>query len=255
MNERKQKVAILVESVEWVDGIKVALREAGLDVVEIREGKLPLLRAGGVEVSFGESTYSPGIAIALEDAKDRGANWAFRLGTCGGYETTMDVGNIVLCTGAIRGEGTSRCYVSDDGFPASASFEATALLAQHLTSAKTSVYTGILWTTDGRVAGQYDPARIAENEKNHVLGVEMESAAHFVVSQVLGLRAGNLAVVVDLPAQDESFKAIADDRVEAIDHGLRVCMAAIAGAVATLARGWENPLPGPNVRHETQVPR
>jgi hypothetical protein len=254
MSDPKPSVVILVESVEWIDGIKAALREASLDVVEIRGGKLPLLRAGGVDVSFGESAYSPGIAIALEDAKDRGAKWAFRLGTCGGYEKTMDVGNIVLCTGAIRGEGTSSCYVADRGFPASADFEATSLLARGLTAAGTSVYTGVLWTTDGRVAGQYDPARIAENEKNHVLGVEMESSAHFVVSQVLGLRAGNLAVVVDLPAHDESFKAIGGDRVEAIDHGLRSCMSAIAGAVAALATGHQSALPGPHVRHETQVP-
>jgi uridine phosphorylase len=150
--------------------------------------------------------YSPGLAKDLESMRlEEGLSDVVRLGTCGGYHPDHRIGDIVLCTDAIRGEGTSSCYMDDVRFPAAADFSLTRSTARLIEERGLRYRAGTLWTTDGRIAGQYDRRRIDELRSRGVLGVEMQSSTLFIVGKVLGIRTASFSLVVDRPSSDDPF--------------------------------------------------
>lgn len=59
----------------------------------------------------------PSAAIALEELVKCGADTFIRVGTCGGMDLDVKGGDVVVATGSIRAEGTSREYAPIE-FPA-----------------------------------------------------------------------------------------------------------------------------------------
>ena len=56
----------------------------------------------------------PSAAIAIEELSKCGAHTFLRVGTCGGMQEDVLGGDIVVASGAIRMEGTSREYAPID---------------------------------------------------------------------------------------------------------------------------------------------
>lgn len=146
----------------------------------------------------------PSASIAMEELVLCGADTFVRVGTCGGIDMDVKGGDIVIATGAIRMEGTSREYAPIE-FPAVANLDVTNALVE---SAKTLGYmyhTGIVQCKDA-FYGQHEPERMPVSyellnkwEAWKRLGVkasEMESAALFVVAAHLGVRCGSSFLVV-----------------------------------------------------------
>ena len=70
----------------------------------------------------------PSASIAMEELHNIGADTFIRVGTCGGIDLDVRSGDVVVATGAIRFEHTSREYAPIE-YPAVANFEvATALV-------------------------------------------------------------------------------------------------------------------------------
>src|SRR5690554_2445633 len=70
----------------------------------------------------------PSAAIAMEELYACGADTFIRMGTCGGIALEVTGGDVVIATGAIRNEGTSREYAPIE-FPAVANIEIVNALA------------------------------------------------------------------------------------------------------------------------------
>ena len=65
----------------------------------------------GVKVSVTSTGIGgPSASIAVEELYRCGADTFVRIGTCGGMQTEVKSGDIVIATGAIRMEGTSKEY-------------------------------------------------------------------------------------------------------------------------------------------------
>ena len=146
----------------------------------------------------------PSAAIAMEELTAIGADTFVRVGTCGGIDLDVRSGDIVVATGAVRFEGTSREYAPIE-FPAVADFTIAAALAQAARAMGKTCHTGIVQCKDS-FYGQHDPAASPvyyelqqKWESWKRLGVkasEMESAALFVVAAALGCRCGSCFHVV-----------------------------------------------------------
>ena len=80
----------------------------------------------------------PSAAIALEELVRCGADTFVRIGTCGGMQPEVKSGDIVIATGSIRMEGTSKEYAPIE-YPAVASLEVTNALVQAAKEAKVDV--------------------------------------------------------------------------------------------------------------------
>ena len=146
----------------------------------------------------------PSTAIAIEELFATGVKNFIRIGTCGGMALPVTGGDIVIATGAIRQEGTTKEYVPIE-FPAIANLDVTNALVQAAKNLKQKWHTGIVQCKDS-FYGQHSPDRMPAsyelNEKWQAwikagcLASEMESASVFIVSQILGARAGCVLNVI-----------------------------------------------------------
>ena len=146
----------------------------------------------------------PSASIAMEELHKCGADTFIRTGTCGGIDLNVQSGDVVVATGAIRYEHTSREYAPIE-FPAVADFQVTNALVEATKKLGLPLHTGIVQCKDS-FYGQHDPAASPvyyelqqKWESWKRLGVkasEMESAALFVVAAALGCRCGSCFHVV-----------------------------------------------------------
>ena len=85
----------------------------------------------------------PSAAIAMEELVECGADTFIRVGTCGGMELTVKGGDIVVATGAVRMEGTSKEYAPIE-FPAVPDFYVTNALASAAEELDCTFHTGVV---------------------------------------------------------------------------------------------------------------
>ena len=146
----------------------------------------------------------PSASIAMEELYLCGADTFLRVGTCGGIALDVSGGDIVIATGAIRHEGTSREYAPIE-FPAVANIEVVNALTLAATQLDKRHHVGVVQCKDS-FYGQHAPeTKPVSYELEHkweawkrlgVLASEMESAALFVVASYLKVRCGSEFMVV-----------------------------------------------------------
>ena len=160
--------------------------------------------AGKTVMVISTGMGGPSTAIGVEELYKTGVRSFIRVGTCGGMALPVTGGDIVIATGSIRQEGTTREYVPVE-FPAVANLEITNALVQAAAKLNYKWHTGIVQCKDS-FYGQHDPDRMPAGFelkdkweawiKAGCLASEMESAALYIVSQILGARAGCVLNVV-----------------------------------------------------------
>lgn len=146
----------------------------------------------------------PSASIALEELVKIGAKKFIRVGTCGGIDINVKGGDIVVATGAVRMEGTSREYAPIE-FPAVADLDITNALVEACKKLNNPFHTGIVQCKDS-FYGQHSPEKspvsyelINKWEAWKRLGCkasEMESAALFVVGSALNVKVGSVFLTV-----------------------------------------------------------
>ncbi|MDD4715123.1 MAG: uridine phosphorylase [Oscillospiraceae bacterium] len=146
----------------------------------------------------------PSASIAMEELAALGANTFLRIGTCGGIHLDVKGGDIVIATGAVRQEGTSREYAPIE-FPAVPHYEVLSALVHSAGQLKLKCHTGVVQCKDS-FYGQHDPNRMPVSQellykwkawkRLGVLASEMESAALFTAAASLGVRCGSVFSVV-----------------------------------------------------------
>lgn len=146
----------------------------------------------------------PSASIALEELVNIGAKTFIRVGTCGGIDTNVKGGDIVIATGAIRMEGTSKEYAPIE-FPAIANLDVINSLVSASKNLNYEYHTGIVQCKDS-FYGQHSPDKMPVNyellnkweawKKMGTLASEMESAALFIVGSFLKVRVGSVFLTV-----------------------------------------------------------
>lgn len=159
----------------------------------------------GVKVSVTSTGIGgPSAAIALEELVKCGAKKFIRVGTCGGMDLNVKSGDIVIATGAIRMEGTSKEYAPIE-YPAVADFDITTALVQAAKNLNLAYHAGVVECKDS-FYGQHNPEIMPVNYElmnkwNAWLRMgckasEMESAALFIVGSFLKVKVGSVFLVV-----------------------------------------------------------
>jgi len=175
----------------------------------------------------------PSTAIGVEELYQTGVRTMIRVGTCGGMAEKIMGGDLVIANGAIRMEGTSREYV-DIAFPAVADFEVTGALRQAAKDLGANFHLGIVQCKDS-FYGQHDPGRMPCGKelqdkwdmwlKAGCLASEMESAALYIVAQVLGVRAGCVLNVIW--NQERKKKGLSDPHCHDTTLAVRAAVRAV----------------------------
>ncbi len=159
----------------------------------------------GVKVSVTSTGIGgPSAAIALEELVKVGAETFIRVGTCGGIDINVKGGDIVIATGAIRMEGTSKEYAPIE-FPAVANLDIINALVKGAQNLNFEYHTGIVQCKDS-FYGQHYPEQMPVSyelinkweawKKLGCLASEMESAALFIVASLLKVKVGSVFLTV-----------------------------------------------------------
>ena len=146
----------------------------------------------------------PSASIALEELTLCGADTFIRVGTCGGIELDVKGGDIVVATGAIRMEGTSREYAPIE-YPAVADLDVTNALVAAAKELGHTYHAGVVQCKDA-FYGQHEPQRMPVSyellnkweawKRMGCKASEMESAALFIAASHLRVRCGSDFLVV-----------------------------------------------------------
>lgn len=146
----------------------------------------------------------PSASIAMEELVNLGAHTFVRVGTCGGIKLDVQSGDVVVATGAVRMEGTSREYAPIE-WPAVPDYQVLTALVQAAQSLNKPWKAGVVQCKDS-FYGQHSPSRMPVSyeleqkweawKRLGVLASEMESAALFTVAAARGVRCGSVFHVI-----------------------------------------------------------
>ena len=172
-------------------------------------------------------------SIAIEELVNVGAENFIRVGTCGGMDINVKGGDIVIATGAIRMEGTSKEYAPIE-FPAVANLDITNALVQSAKNLGYNYHTGVVQCKDS-FYGQHNPEKMPVSyellnkweawKKMGCLASEMESAALFIVGNFLRVKVGSVFLTV---ANQEREKQGLENPVEHdTDKAIKIAIEAI----------------------------
>ena len=148
---------------------------------------------------------SPSAAIALEELARIGVESFLRVGSCGAIQRHVELGDLVITTGAVRQEGTSDEYIRKE-YPANAHDEVVTALVTAAERLGHEYHLGVTCSTDSFYAGQARPgfggfrALTAEEDLEElrnagVLNFEMEASSILTLASLYGLRAGAVCAV------------------------------------------------------------
>jgi uridine phosphorylase len=220
------------------------------EICNVREYRVVIGERQGVTLAAASTGIgAPSTAILIEELAKVGARTLIRIGNSGGLDPNLELGALVITTGAVRDDGTSRSYVMPE-YPAVADYEVVAALVEAARAQGVRAHTGLTWSLDAfyarnailgpqgsiesmSVNGYRAPGlaeRIAEMRAGRVRNCEMESGILLTLASLFGLRAGCICVVSDRtpwtgPAEIE------------IDKNMDKCIAVAVNAMLRLAKG------------------
>ncbi|HET7325534.1 MAG TPA: nucleoside phosphorylase [Halococcus sp.] len=134
----------------------------------------------------------PSAAIAVEELAAVGVESFIRVGTTGALQPEIEIGDVIVATGAAKDEGTTRRYERDT-VPAVPDYDVLSGLVTAAQTRKEPVHVGVIASDDAFYAETDD--YVAVWEQAGVLSVEMEAAAIFTLARRKGLRAGAICTV------------------------------------------------------------
>ena len=180
----------------------------------------------------------PSASICMEELCNIGAKTFIRVGTSGGMQLDVKGGDIVVATGAIRMEGTSKEYAPIE-FPAVANIEVVNALIESCEELKTNYHVGVVECKDS-FYGQHSPELLPNGKelldkwdawlKLDTKASEMESAALFIVAQYRKVRCGSCFLVV--ANQEREKNKLENPQVHDTDKAIKVAINALRKLIA-----------------------
>ncbi len=203
-------------------------------VADVREFVTYTGTLEGVPVSVTSTGIGgPSASIAIDELAKCGAHTFIRIGTCGGMQKNVLGGDVVIATGAIRMEGTSREFAPIE-YPAVPDFNVLTALVCAAEELKIPHHTGVVQCKDS-FFGQHEPEIMPvsyelQNKWNAwlrmgCLASEMESAALFIAGSFLRVRVGSCFLVV--ANQERAKLGLENKQVHDTELAIKVAVEAL----------------------------
>ncbi|MGD2125762.1 MAG: nucleoside phosphorylase [Desulfobacteraceae bacterium] len=155
-----------------------------------------------------------------------------RCGSCGALQPEIEIGDLVISSGALRLENTSTFFV-EAGYPAVASYEVNLALLKSATNQNFPYHFGITATASGfyGAQGRRLPGFPVKDEglqdrlaKQGIKNFEMESSTLFTLACLRGFRAGSVCAVFASRPRNEFI--VPEKKVEAESKAIKTALGA-----------------------------
>jgi uridine phosphorylase len=190
--------------------------ERGRELASKREYRTWITYVGSAPVLVTSTGIGgPSASIAIDELAQLGVRTFLRVGTTGAIQADIDVGTVIITTGAVRLDGASTHYAPIE-YPAVAHPDVVAAAVAAAGALGVPFRTGVSASCDTFYPGQerydsysgYVPRRFQgiteEWRRLHVLNYEMESSTVLTLTAAMGLRGGCVAGVVVNRARSEN---------------------------------------------------
>ena len=127
-------------------------------------------------------------AVAIEELIHIGCKYYIRIGTCGALSPEVNIGDIIIATGAVRGDGASKEYIPLE-YPAVADLQVVNALRKRANAKNINYHHGIIRTHDAFYMespfafGDWKK-RISIWTRAGVLAIENEASTLFVIGSL-----------------------------------------------------------------------
>jgi uridine phosphorylase len=168
--------------------------------------------------------FAPDTAMTTEILCAAGAEVLLRIGSCGSLQDHVKVGDLVIVTGAIRGEGTTSYYVPKN-FSTLADPAVVRALEKAAKAAGVRYHLGRVFTTDALF--QETPELIQELSEQNVAAIDMVTSTFLTIAQLRQKKSGAILAVSDeclcakFGFRDPLFAAAEEKMVAVAEEALR----------------------------------
>ncbi len=185
----------------------------------------------GVKISVTSTGMGcPSAAIACEELINIGATCLIRIGSTAALQEGIGIGALLVSTGSMKNEGTSRFYVPDE-FPAVPDFDLTRTLIDTARDMQNELGYDFFYginASDDAFYGE-TPEWIAKLHDLGVMNVEMESSAIYTVCHRRKVRGAMISAVSGNLVTGEVVYETENTKLAAgWDHEIQVVLEAIA---------------------------
>ncbi|HTN71258.1 MAG TPA: hypothetical protein VMO00_09220 [Methylomirabilota bacterium] len=179
----------------------------------------------GKRVTVGNGgRFAPDTGMTTEILCAAGAEFLIRIGSCGSLQDHVKIGDLVIVTGAIRGEGTTSYYVPKS-FSTVAHPDIVSALQKAAENLKVRYHLGWIFTTDALF--QETPELIQELNEQNVSSIDMVTSTFLTIAQLRQKKAGAVLAVSDeclcgkFAFRDPVFLAAEEKMVDVAQKALR----------------------------------
>jgi AMP nucleosidase len=174
-----------------------------------KDGNMPNASADGITIiNFGMG--SPNAALIIDILSAISPKAVLFLGKCGGLRAKNKIGDYILPSAAIRGEGTSNDYFPPE-IPALPAFNLQRAVSSNIRDLGKDYWTGTVYTTNRRV-WEHDVKFREYLRSTRAMAIDMETATLFTAGFYDGISVGALLLVSDMPLEVDGVKTTESDK-------------------------------------------
>ena len=151
------------------------------------------------------------------------------MGLMGGLQPEVKVGDIIVPTGAYRGEGASKIFV-EKSYPASADFHMTMELMESLEDvfhgSGANIHDGVIYSTDSISMESEEFLKKCQERK--MIAIDMETSAIYVVASLRNIRCTSVHIASDNPLEGlYYFEPMPDEDTERLENSRKLIINAL----------------------------
>jgi DeoD family purine-nucleoside phosphorylase len=170
----------------------------------------------------------PTAGIVVEELAQLGAKRLLRIGTCGGLQPDLKLGDLIVALSAVPQDSTATHYVGGEPHAPTASWELVHGAVHAAKELGKPVRVGPIVSSD--VFYDPDQGRAQRWSSRGILAVEMEAAVLFTVGALRGLQAGCLLTVSDIIVEGEFTRISDEDLRAAVDQMTELALGTVTAA-------------------------
>ena len=158
----------------------------------------------------------PSAAIVIEELVQLGVKKIMRVGTCGGLQPDMTMGDLLIAISATGADSTSSHYVLGEPHSPTADFGLVHEAVHQAKHLGKPVRVGPIVSSD--IFYQPDPGIAGRWSERGILAVEMEASVLFTLGALRKIQAGCMLIVSDVIVEGEFLRITDEEMRKAVDE-------------------------------------
>jgi 5'-methylthioadenosine phosphorylase/purine-nucleoside phosphorylase len=158
----------------------------------------------------------PSAGIVIEELIQLGVKKILRVGTCGGLQPGMSMGELIVAISAVPADATATHLIGGEPHAPTADWELVHGAVHHAKELGKKVRVGPIVSSD--VFYNPDSGQYGRWSDRGILAVEMEAAMLFTVGALKKIQTGCLLIVSDVVVEGEFMRISDEDMKAAVDQ-------------------------------------